>query len=569
MVGRASVAVAGLAGPLLLLLCLLGLPGAEAPSQSHTPRCHAYSDVLLPMEEAERRLAWHCREGWEDGRAVTWLRFDALDQADRASLFTSRVTRFTSLTVAALDTDGAVRTRSYREGEATPLLAGPVFGVALPAVTPETRAILVRIERPHSVTIASEAALRAEVGAGLSPYSLVLLSLVAGMLVMPLFFDLMFYLVLRERFVLLHAGMILSMLVYVLSAGGIITAFITLPVPLLAVAAPLGFAIGAGLAGFFITAFLEPDMLPRGMRSLVNVAAALAALVAGLCALQFDLTQGFDNAAYFFCFVPLLPIYVAAITTALWRGSRAARYLGFAFVPIFATGAERLLRGLGLYAAPTSIDHALFFALGLEVLIITLGVADRFLSLRRERDQAVVRANTLKQLSERDALTGLLNRRAIEDRYVMLRQEGFTTFALLDLDNFKQINDTLGHGTGDEVLKVVGRVLQPGDPNMMTFRLGGEEFLLLVRGREAVARADRARQEIARAVAREDLGCLVTASMGLVQVTGGAFPGATFAGIYARADALLYEAKNAGRNRMVSERIKVFRPRKGERRAAA
>lgn len=573
MVGRSSILAAGLAGALLLVLALLGLPEAGGGARGLAPRCHAYSDRVLPMAAAENQLAWTCSRtaggGWQDGRAVTWLRFEGWERDDPPLLFTSRITRFEGIALAALDRGGAVRVRWFGARDAKPLLAGPVFGLALPPADGGTRAYIVRIERPHSVTVASEAALRRDPLTGIPPVSLVLLSLVAGMLVMPLLFDLLYYLVLRERFVLLHACTTLSMLVYVLAAGGLVTAFAVLPVSLLAVVAPLAFALGAAFAGLFITAFLEEGMLPPLLRRMVNAAAALGAVSAGLCALQLEATQAFDNRAYFLSLAPLLPVYLAAIGMALRRGSRAARYLAFAFVPIFATALERLLRGLGLYAAPTSIDHGLFFALGLEVIIITLGVADRFLSIRRERDQAIVKARTLQQLSERDALTGLLNRRVIEERFALLRQEGFTALAVVDLDHFKRINDSLGHAAGDRVLKSVARSLQPDDPDIMAFRMGGEEFLLLLRGNNALQRAERQRQEIARAVAQEDLGCLVTASMGIVEITGGALPGASFATIYARADRLLYEAKATGRNRTVSERIKAFQPRRGDRRAAA
>jgi diguanylate cyclase (GGDEF)-like protein len=569
MVGRSAILAASAAGLFLLLVALLGLPvGGEGP-RGVAPTCHTYSDTLVPMADARQRLAWHCgSEPWQDGRAVTWLRFDSFDPAAPPRLFTSRITVFESLTVAAVDQGGAMRIRSYRANEATPLLAGPLLGVELPAATARTRAFIVRLERPHSITVASEAKLWRQPLTGFAPVSLILLSLVAGMLIMPLMFDIMYYLVLRDRFVLCHAGMLVAMIVYVLSAGGIITAFVQLPVTVLAIAAPLGWALGAAFAGFFITTFVEEQMLPRRLCRAVNILAGAAAIGAGFCALQLKATQAFDNWLYFAFLAPLLPAYLAAIGVALWRGSRPARYLAFAFVPIFATAAERLLRGLGYYAADTSLDHGLFFALGLEVIIVTLGVADRFLLLRQERDQAIVRANTLKQLSERDALTGLHNRRVIEERFAMLRNEGFTTLAVVDLDHFKRVNDTFGHAKGDLVLKTVGKALQANDPNAMAFRMGGEEFLLLLRGSDAVQHAERQRQEIARAVAMEDLGCLVTASMGIVEITGGALPGASFATIYARADRLLYEAKATGRNRMVCERIKAFQPRRRDRRAA-
>ncbi|MCZ4279127.1 7TM diverse intracellular signaling domain-containing protein, partial [Rhodococcoides yunnanense] len=79
--------------------------------------------------------------------------------------------------------------------------------------------------------------------------------------------------VLRERFVLLHAGMVVSMLVYVLTAGGIVTAFTELPLALLATAGPASFALGAALAGLFISAFLEPGILHARMCRIVNYTA--------------------------------------------------------------------------------------------------------------------------------------------------------------------------------------------------------------------------------------------------------------------------------------------------------
>jgi len=558
------------AGTWFLVLALFGLPSASETIMRAAPPCHAYSDRLLPMDVAEAQLSWNCSaSGWRSGKAATWLKFTQWDRAQPPRLFTSRTTVFESVTVAAIDAEGDLRIRQYSPADAKALLAGPIFAVPLPEATDQTSAYIVRIDHAHSLTVASEAELRHHALSGVTPVSLVLLAIVAGMLIMPLLFDIMFFLVLRERFVLLHAGMTVSMIIYVLAAGGVAPVFGDLPVALLAVIGPLAWAMGAGLAGFFMTAFLEPAALPPIVRRIVHVSACLAALGSGICALQFDVTQPFDNLLYFWCFVPLIPIYIAAISCALLRGSRAARYLAVAFLPIIAAAIERLLRGMGVYASSGSIDHAMFFSVGLEVIIITLGVADRFLSIRRERDQAIVKAATLKQLSERDALTGLLNRRVIEDRYAVLRQEGFTTLAVLDLDHFKQVNDTFGHALGDLVLKAVGKVLQPDDEDMLAFRMGGEEFLLLLRGPEAVERAEQRRQEIARGVAQENLGCLVTASMGIVEVTGGALPGGSFATIYARADRLLYEAKSFGRNRMVCERIRAFRPRRRERRAAA
>ena len=94
--------------------------------------------------------------------------------------------------------------------------------------------------------------------------------------------------------------------------------------------------------------------------------------------------------------------------------------------------------------------------------------------------------------------------------------------------------------------------------------------MVLLRGEETVRRAERFRQSVPLHVARivPELDRLVTASMGVVQVPGDAMPDAEFSSLFDRADKLLYEAKQAGRNRMVNESLRLFVPRRrAERRA--
>ena len=155
----------------------------------------------------------------------------------------------------------------------------------------------------------------------------------------------------------------------------------------------------------------------------------------------------------------------------------------------------------------------------------------------------------------------------LTERFQLLRAEGFATLALVDLDHFKRVNDTYGHATGDAVLKAVSGALMP-DGDTLVFRMGGEEFLLLLRGRDAAQRAERRRQSISARIAEDVNGLdgIVTASMGLVEIPSSVMRDASFADLYERADRLLYEAKQAGRNRTMSERLRVFVPRAAERR---
>jgi diguanylate cyclase (GGDEF)-like protein len=118
--------------------------------------------------------------------------------------------------------------------------------------------------------------------------------------------------------------------------------------------------------------------------------------------------------------------------------------------------------------------------------------------------------------------------------------------AVVDLDQFKSINDARGHAIGDAVLKATASALRQ-DPSIRSFRLGGEEFVLLLRGDDATMAAERLRRAIPAAVADAvpGLGRTVTASMGITAI----MHGEGFLQPYERADTLLYQAKSAGRNR--------------------
>lgn len=168
-------------------------------------------------------------------------------------------------------------------------------------------------------------------------------------------------------------------------------------------------------------------------------------------------------------------------------------------------------------------------------------------SLRRELANASAEART-------DVLTGLPNRRALEDTFAHMRDSGMTfSVAVCDIDRFKAINDEHGHAVGDRVLKAVARALEASCPGHLVARYGGEEFVILLGGLDA-DRAwntlEAAREELAsrRFVVREsnhNLGA-VTMSAGVAE----SLPGESWLELLMRADALLYRAKQGGRNRV-------------------
>lgn len=168
--------------------------------------------------------------------------------------------------------------------------------------------------------------------------------------------------------------------------------------------------------------------------------------------------------------------------------------------------------------------------------------------LRQQRDRA-------RRAAWTDELTGLANRRYLLDRLrELLAVEPGLAVALLDLDHFKRVNDTYGHETGDQVLRHFARVLQQHTGrDDLSGRIGGEEFLLVMRRSAPATAARRVHQLLADVHRQLPLPALpqlrTTASAGLVF----SMANETASNLMTRADRLLYAAKDGGRNHCVVE----------------
>ena len=161
-----------------------------------------------------------------------------------------------------------------------------------------------------------------------------------------------------------------------------------------------------------------------------------------------------------------------------------------------------------------------------------------------------------KLLSTRDAFSGVLNKRACEEAMVnYLRAcapKVKCAFIIIDLDDFKQINDTRGHLAGDEILRRTGEALQElFRASDIIGRFGGDEFVILAKGmssRESVERKCRRIRERVRGFAVNGEAMGVTCSLGAVLVND---QNADHDAIFRQADAALYEAKAHGKDAYV------------------
>ncbi len=180
-----------------------------------------------------------------------------------------------------------------------------------------------------------------------------------------------------------------------------------------------------------------------------------------------------------------------------------------------------------------------------QILAATLAASNEALARETER---------LRRTSLEDPLTGLPNRRRL-DMGLSALAEGSAGYAIaiIDVDHFKQVNDRFSHQVGDEVLREIGRLLTANARALdMLVRYGGEEFALLMPetdGAQAIAACERLR----RAVQHHDWACIrpglaLTVSIGLATSE----EARTHEAAMVKADARLYAAKHAGRNRVIA-----------------
>ena len=191
----------------------------------------------------------------------------------------------------------------------------------------------------------------------------------------------------------------------------------------------------------------------------------------------------------------------------------------------------------------------------------TMSLVNRLANYINTAKAELVEANrTLSILAVTDRLTSMYNRGEIQRQITERINENLlhpdldhaTTLVMLDLDNFKKINDTYGHAVGDEVLRKVSALIRESVEKLradaVSGRWGGEEFMIMLPGydqKAAAEFADKPRKDIASLEFKEL--SMATASFGVAQAQTGEEPDP----LASRADAALYEAKRTGKNKVV------------------
>ncbi len=216
-----------------------------------------------------------------------------------------------------------------------------------------------------------------------------------------------------------------------------------------------------------------------------------------------------------------------------------------AWVGLAAVLAVSVIGGATRLGADTAPASPFLQAVGYLALLGCLAISAHDLASAEvdSRDQAVL-----------DDLTGLFNRKALQRHFIDLRAQAKLTgdpfaMVMVDIDHFKTINDSHGHHRGDIVLQqLADRLrgnLRSGD---LVYRMGGEEFLILMPGHDQ-AEAGRAAERLRKAIAGDHLaGLAVTVSAGLTSAGGG--QDCEYGAMLKAADEALYRAKANGRNQI-------------------
>lgn len=507
-------------------------------------------------------------------RGAVWLRLQLRSHTLQARTWRVELD-YPSLDEVRLYDVGSDGIRTSRAGDTVPYSERsighrtPVFDI--PLQPGEQRTLYLRVESAGSMTLSGSLMSLSDFEQH-SQRGYLVHAIYCGLLIALGLYNLLLFLALRERPFLNYVLFMCAFALSVLSLNGLGAQYLwPQATPWSNRMLPVSLTLAALFSAIFARSFLDTrQRLPRWDRVLVVLcfATALAVLATLLLPVQ--------RALQTMSLTGLTVTVMLLLTSFVCVGYRVpgARLFALAWMMLLTGAVLLALRNFAIIPSNFLTLYSMQIGSSLEMILLSFALAARFNELKRQREaalqnservleqrvaertQALEEANQrLSEQAMRDPLTGLANRTALQQHLTQAlsrnqRRQELLAVMLIDLDGFKPINDLYGHGFGDLVLaEVAQRLNLQMRESDLAARLGGDEFVMVcesVQSAEAVQQlAERLLDRLNQPMTLEGHTVHVAASIGIA-LSQEEDDTTT---LIRRADAAMYQAKAAGRNR--------------------
>lgn len=378
--------------------------------------------------------------------------------------------------------------------------------------------------------------------------------IIFGVLAAMLLTNLFFYTTLRDPAYLYYVVYVLGILLFEASLYGQWDVWFNLSPSINQRVPWIAAGLVSALAALFTRSFLRTRLLTPAYDKVLKMFAGLGVLEIGLAAVG-----SYALASMTAHVLGLLgPVLAIAVGVVAWRkGQSSARYFLMAWSVMAVALVTLALKGLGLLPQAISSTTTLPLATAIESVLLSLALADRVRSLRRQREEAQQNERRFRRMSLTDELTQLYNKRFLDSRLQSevdhaMRSAQPLSVLVLDVDHLKQFNDTFGHAAGDLVLITVAQVMrQRLRTSDFATRSGGDEFVVIMPDTN-LEQARWAAERIQAGIYEHDFQLSqgpqvrATLSVGVAQYQGEEIPSR----LLERADQAMYQAKQEGKNRV-------------------
>ena len=543
----------------LLMAVILGVTGTDALAEQVSLRSHMVDSLGPGPGPAHTITSSTGNDGW------TWM---SLDDAKLLKSMPAHwqllidQTRFSRIAVVIATGDGVQHQVEWGEYE----LAGfstPGGLLRFPVAWPGNQIRGLKIgfrDIDHLSLMRKVSAMDMDAYAALRAKWLFVIGIFSGLLSSAFIYNLFISIGGGKYFKRWYMAWCAAALVYGLvwtSAASLLMPWLVGPIAVRIAYALVGAVVG--LANLFLLSVLPTETVPLRLRKFVRLF-AIASIVLGVAAADEHLLNAIvmDKLLNISMTLAVVSTLISLLFAAR-RGSRVTLLLFLGWTPVFLVFGARLARNFGILPQSDTIDYFTFISMGIESLMFSLAIANRFRVLKMERDKAAdeikamrFETDTLRRAAHTDFLTGLGNRAAFNERMLQLleRTSPFKLF-LIDIDHMKEMNDSHGHAAGDALLQFIAwRLASLASTHVYVKRIGGDEFAVLVtQDHLSELRLSTVLKSLQQCIWKySELSTTISISVGVAS----SIYANSIKKLFKYADLALYEAKRRGRGRIYS-----------------